>query len=1106
MVESITSFDPSDIELFLSRLEENIRGLPGDQQQLTAALATLRAGLLNGDGSGPARPGAGAGKEPGADQPGESEMRLRLAMGAAHLATWDFDVATQVATISEPLAEYLGVPPGQLSLGEHEFSELVPEDLPFLRMAYAAALHDNVPFDLEVRVVPRGQSQQRWMHAWAMVERDGCGASRRLVGVTMDVTESRQAEAELFELGLRERARAAELKALMDAVPAIIWIARDAGCSEITGNRAGYQFLEMSQSANLSKTSGQPEEIQVLPYKEFRHGRPIPPHELPMQVSAATGQEIKDYEFDLVFKNGVTKNIFGNVVPLLDGEARPAGAVGAFVDITQRREAEKALARSQAQLAKLFSTSIEGIWAVDQDGTTTFVNQRAAEILGYNVEEIEGKNAFDFLMGEDVEAGRQTLTAIAAGKSGHLEAHARHKDGREVWLQVSFSPLLGAGGEFEGALAMFTDVTERKQARDLLAQRETELSEAQRIAHIGSWLWQQDTDTVLASDETLRIFGIDPEGEGVPAWQQLKGHFHPAEAWDRINSAGREALDSGSPFEMDVPAMKGDQQIWVVVRAEALCDAEGEITGLRGTVQDITQRKQSEQEKLQLALSERARANELQALMDAVPALIWIARDPECKTMTGNRYGYEFLRMWEGGNISKTAAEDELKGQPYRNFRDGREIPAEDLPMQVAARTGEGTKDYEFDLVFDDGEVKNILGNAVPLIDAQGRPSGAVAAFVDITQRKQMEEQLRQSREQFHASIESLLEAYALMSAVRESGADGKPGKIVDFRFEYINEAACRITRRSREEMLGHQLLELLPDHKHNGLFDRYVRVVESGEPLVEEALVYNSGHGRRARSWAFDIHAARFGDGMVVTWDDVTERLRIKSEREHALNQMEIHERLKEQAERDRQNYAREIHDGPVQTLHATQYAISFLKEGYPNAGLQVELEEVNLGIKGAIQELRQVINELRPPSVIRFGLARAIEMHALDLREQNPEITWSYRLDSGHESFNESVALVMFRIYQEGLRNVLRHAEATQVSVKYRIAKGKASLEIRDNGVGMNPKIDTNELAQNKHFGLAGIHERAESIGATVSIDSKPGRGTRLKITLPMAAAPAA
>ena len=155
---------------------------------------------------------------------------------------------------------------------------------------------------------------------------------------------------------------------------------------------------------------------------------------------------------------------------------------------------------------------------------------------------------------------------------------------------------------------------------------------------------------------------------------------------------------------------------------------------------------------------EKARAAELETLMDTVPAMIWISRDPQCLEMTGNRYGYEFLEMWQGANISKTASEEDLKHQPYRNFKDGREIPTEELPMQIAASTGKPTMNFDFDLVFNDGTVRTVLGNVTPLFGEDNQPRGAVAAFMDITDRRKVEEQLQHYAQELERSNQALQE------------------------------------------------------------------------------------------------------------------------------------------------------------------------------------------------------------------------------------------------------------------------------------------------------------------------------------------------------------
>ena len=151
--------------------------------------------------------------------------------------------------------------------------------------------------------------------------------------------------------------------------------------------------------------------------------------------------------------------------------------------------------------------------------------------------------------------------------------------------------------------------------------------------------------------------------------------------------------------------------------------------------------------------------SELASLTDAVPAGVLVAHDPDCRLITGSRLAYEILGVPYGQNLSLTpTATDRLPG--YRVMRCGEERSACDLPIQMAARTGKEVRGYEEDIVLADGTIRHILGNVAPLWDQNGQTCGAVCAFVDITERKQAEDEERRQR----ALAEALRDTAAALS------------------------------------------------------------------------------------------------------------------------------------------------------------------------------------------------------------------------------------------------------------------------------------------------------------------------------------------------------
>jgi PAS domain S-box-containing protein len=157
----------------------------------------------------------------------------------------------------------------------------------------------------------------------------------------------------------------------------------------------------------------------------------------------------------------------------------------------------------------------------------------------------------------------------------------------------------------------------RREANEALLAQEAELREAQRLAHVGSWHWDAKTDVTTGSAEFFRIYGLDPATQAFPSFKDQDGVLYPHASWQRIDQAVKQTLQSGAGYELDVEAFQGGKPIWVTTRSEVVRNAQGEIVGLRGTVQDITERKQAEE-------AVRASEQTLFSLVERCPFGIYI--------------------------------------------------------------------------------------------------------------------------------------------------------------------------------------------------------------------------------------------------------------------------------------------------------------------------------------------------------------------------------------------------------------------------------------------------------------------------------------------------
>ena len=397
-----------------------------------------------------------------------------------------------------------------------------------------------------------------------------------------------------------------------------------------------------------------------------------------------------------------------------------------------RARAEEALQR-QAQLVDL---SHDAIITMDDERRIITWNKGAEEMYGWPERDAVGKVHPELLRTDGRISVEEIDEILSRERRWEGELIQTTSDGRRLVVDCR-QVLLDVGGNLPTCiLAISRDITVPKQAEEDLRESEEQFRTlANAIPQLcgmansdGSFFWYnqrwyQYTGTTF---EQVKGWGwqstIDPEA--------LPGVL---ERW-------RHSIAAREPFEMVCPLRSAEGVIRpFLARAVPVRDRDGKVAQWFGTMTDITEQRRTEEALRRSRDEELAHATEMQAIMDAMPVFVIMARDPECRTIIGNRRTYELLRLPQGSNLS----EEQFT---FRLMKDGREITLHELPVHKAAATGQAVQNDEFEVVFEDGSSLNVLGNAVPFLDTSGHPRGGVGTYVDITERKQNEESLRQAQ------------------------------------------------------------------------------------------------------------------------------------------------------------------------------------------------------------------------------------------------------------------------------------------------------------------------------------------------------------------------
>ena len=275
-------------------------------------------------------------------------------------------------------------------------------------------------------------------------------------------------------------------------------------------------------------------------------------------------------------------------------------------DITDRKQIQEQLIQSENRWKFAIEGSGDALWELNLQTGASFYSRRYKEMLGFTEDDpwiATDEEWFKRVHPNDMPGLFNTMQPYIDGKSGTVEVEFRMmgKDGRWLWiLGRGMVASRDSNGKAVNLIGVNSDITERKMAQDTLHRNQAMLARTESIAHIGSWEWDVATDTVTWSDEMFRIFKRNP-ADGSPPFAEHDKLYDPSNL-QRLHEAVGEAIHHGTPYELElIPICTDGVTRICLVRGQAVMNADGQVTRLFGSLQDITERKQMEEQVRQLA-------------------------------------------------------------------------------------------------------------------------------------------------------------------------------------------------------------------------------------------------------------------------------------------------------------------------------------------------------------------------------------------------------------------------------------------------------------------------------------------------------------------------
>lgn len=915
-----------------------------------------------------------------------------------------------------------------------------------------------------------------------------------ITGTMTDVTERMQAKKALEEAQV-------QLHHVVESSPSVIY-----SCTIKSNGKAKTRYFPTFVSNNISRIFGyKVEECIGDPSWWVNHIHPEDKERVTEGMKRFLAEGRLVHEYRIRRKEGNYSWIRDELLLLKDSRGKAREFVGSWSDITERKEAEIAQQEIEAQWRSLTESSPDHILLVDSKGIIQFVNHTGPTLKR---EDFIGTNLFShFAKDEEPEVRKIFHTVMITGEPVIFTNKYKLPDGRIIHFETIYSARK-VNGRIVGLTLNARNITDRKEIENALLRRDAILEAVSYVAweFIRKGSWEDSIQKVLerlgrsANLSRTYLFqthkgekgevltsqryewvreGIKPQidnpylqnfnfrAAGWGRWlktlskgESIHGHVKDL---PRIEQKELKAEDVKSICVMPI-MVDGD---WWGSIGFSVCDAEREWTPAEldalstaaNTLGSAIQRNRSEEE---LRESEQR----FRSIFDNATDGICIIDTENLQIHSTND---QFNRMMG-------YKDEELKQMTIEDFHPKEELPRCIKEFKKLVK-GVITQSSDIPMKRKDGSV--FYGDVTGSFITIGGKSYIAEILRDITERKEAEEALRKSESKYRDLVNT-----ALVGIV-QSTADGK--------MLFVNNAMIKLAGfKSADEMIAkgaipryrdpNQRKEWIQRLQKDGRVDNFEieMVKRDGSP----------GYGL--------LSAVKNGDIITSVSIDITDRKRIEEElrkSQEELRNLSSHLQLVREEERFR--ISREIHDELGQSLSALKMNLSWVSRKIPETEklLIEKVKGLEKLVESTILFVQKIATELRPRLLDDLGLAAAIEWHLENFRNRSG-IHCKFSSEPRDPKIDKRLSIAIYRIFQEALTNIYRHAKATHCTVRLTVDSENVVLRIKDNGVGISREKVTAPVS----LGIIGMKERAIALGGKVVIRGTKSKGTTITLTIPL------